>query len=116
MGLDFIAKCADTFVRSWDRGRKDLAEPNLFTDIPKSERQTFIAVARQGHKFMHGKWYEVGIEKGAAVIRDELTTIGDLRDLPEKLLNTISTEGCGIAAAYTNTIHEVSNAADVTLR
>jgi hypothetical protein len=116
MGVDFITTCTKTFEKSWDRGRKELAAPTLFTDIPKGQRQTFVVTPRPSRVLTNGRWYEVAIIDEHVVLMDGIDAVGDFTNIPKFALQRITESGCGVAAAYAHSIHEMSGAADVTLR
>lgn len=116
MGVDFITTCTKTFEKSWDRGRDEMAEPSLFTDIPTSEKQTFVVLPRLNCQLMAGRWYEVVIDQDRLVLLDGIEIVGDFSDVPKSAMKTIEETGCKTAAAYVHTVHELSGAADVTLR
>jgi hypothetical protein len=116
MGVDFITSCAQTFEKSWDRGRKELADPSLFTDIPAEQRQTFVVNPRPGCVISAGRWYEVAVNQGKAVLLDGIEIVGDFAQLPEFAIQQLTETGCEAAAAYSHSVHELSGAANVTLR
>lgn len=116
MGLDFITTCAKQFQKSWDRGRRELSEPQLFTDIAREQRQTFAAFPRHGVRFVAGKKYEIAIENDRVVMKEGIDTIGDFPSIPQFAMDHVRANGCDSAVGYVHRVHEVSGAADVTFR
>jgi hypothetical protein len=116
MGIDFITVCTKHFQKSWDRGRRELAEPTLFTDVPKGQKQTFLAFPRQPGQIIAGRQYEISIEGEKVLLIDGIDVIAEFVGMPQSAMTRIRDVGFGCAVGHVHRVHDLSGAADVTIR
>jgi hypothetical protein len=114
MGLDFITKCTPTFQRSWDSGRKELLEPDLFRRHPELEGRTFRLSPAEGSCLREGeqillRWCGDDL----AAYRDR-ARVGVIANPPQPLLQAADQAG-GVLCARVNHVHPRSGAADISL-
>ena len=115
MGLDFITKCAKSFTRSWDRGRREFSEPDLFRRDPVLRSRVYCVVPRSGFKPSLGQ--ELLIRADGATLRIYTGTdeAGAFRDIPESLLSRVRSEGCGVAVGRVVRVRELSGVVEVSV-
>lgn len=116
MGIDFITDCTKHFQKTWDRGRSELADPTLFTDIPKEQKQTFVAFPLTKVQLIAGRQYEISIERDRVVLIDGIDVVAEFIGIPPSAMYRIREIGLECAVGYVHRIHELSGAADVTIR
>jgi len=115
MGVDFIKKCAKGFRKSWGRGKNALASQNLFSKTPDLGGRTYCADLVPGAKADPNRQLLVRADGNRLRILDGDSEIGALRDCPQALLDTIARDGCGVAFARIERLHELSGTMDVSV-
>ncbi len=114
MGLDFITTCTPTFQRSWDRGRAELLQPDLFQRHPQLEGRSFRLSAAEGTSVREGE--EVLLRRCA----DDLMAywgrvrVGVMANPPRALIDAVEQAG-GALCARVQHVHPRSGAADICL-
>lgn len=115
MGVDFVRKCAKGFEKSWDRGKRELATPDLFRRDPSMAARTYCAIPTNGTGFGLGREFLARVVNDQICLYDGLSVVGALKDPPSSLATTIQQDGCGVAVAKVVHSHEFSGAADVLI-
>ena len=115
MGVDFIKKCAKGFQKSWDRGQKELAAPNLFSRDPALAARTYCALPADGANFHQDRELILRISDNEARLYDGCSVVGTLKDNPPALVASVAEGGCGVAVARVVNVHAISGAADVVV-
>jgi hypothetical protein len=114
VGLDFVTKCTPSFQRSWDRGRTDLLEPDLFRRHPQLEGRTFRLHPTAGQGVINGeeillRWHGADLQ---AFRGHEL--LGSVTNPPPALITAIGQAGGALCARVEN-VHRRSGAADISI-
>ncbi len=115
MGIDFIKKAAKSFKRSWDRGRIELAEPNLFQNNPKLEPRAIAAHPAPGHEFKPTDEYVARPSGDKLYLYRGEKCVGEAPQAPKDTLKAIRQAGSVALAKVVNT-HPISGTADITLQ
>lgn len=114
MGLDFITKCTPTFQRSWDQGRTDLREPDLFQRHPELEGRTFRLSPADGSRLAPGEEILLRWCGGELTAYRGRTLVGVVGNPPPALTAAIN-EPAGAVCARVERIHPRSGAADISV-
>ena len=112
MGVDFAKKCAKSFQKAWDRGKRELSTPTLFSNGPSLAGRTYCAVPTNGTNLTLGREFVVRITDNAIRLYDGCSEVGIMKDNPAALITAIK-ENAGCAVAKVTHVHEISGAADV---
>jgi hypothetical protein len=115
MGIDFIKKAAKSFKRSWDRGRTELAQPNLFQNNPKLEPSAIAAHPAPGHEFKAADEYVARPSGDKLYLYCGEKCVGEAPHATKDALNAISQAG-NVALAKVVKTHPISGTADITLQ
>lgn len=115
MGVDFIKKCAKGFNKSWDRGKRELATPDLFRKDPSLAARTYCAVPTNGTGLDLGREFLARVVGDRVCLYDGMDIVGALKAPPTSLADSIQKDGCGVAVAKVVHSHEFSGAADVSI-
>lgn len=115
MGLDFIKKCAKSFAKSWDRGKSELAAPNLFRHDPVLAARTYYANLKPGTNAPSGHEFLLRVVGNDLCLYEGPTSVGSIKDTPPSLVAAIKSEGCEVAVAKVVCVHEFSGAVDVSV-
>jgi hypothetical protein len=114
VGLDFITTCTPTFQRSWDRGREELLEPNLFRRHPQLEGRTFRLSPAEGAGLREGDEVLLRWCGEELVAYRDRARVGVVASPPQSLLQAVEQVG-GALCAYVNHVHPRSGEADASL-
>lgn len=114
MGADFIEKATPSFKKAWDRGRVELATPDLFTQAPTSVARTFIADIVSGQCLQIGEQVIVEIEAADLVIHRGNTEVARSTAPPVELMRVVEAS-CGIAKGTVEQVHELACVAEISL-
>lgn len=113
MGVDFIKRCAPGFEKSWDRGKNELAAPNLFRHDPALAARTYCANLATGTDPAPGREFLLRVVDSELRLYDGCSNAGSIKDSPPALVAAVTGDGCGVAVAKVVRVHEFSGAADV---
>jgi hypothetical protein len=114
VGLDFITTCTPAFQRSWDRGRLELLQPDLFRRHPQLEGRTFRLSPAEGASVREGgevllRWCADDLMAYQGRVR-----VGVVANPPRALLDAVEQAG-GALCARVQRVHPRSGAADISL-
>lgn len=115
MGVDFITTCTSAFEKSWDKNLLELSRPSLLTQVPAGERRLFIAVPRPGCVLKSGRYYQVEIVGGEAVLIDGINVVATFDKLPRSQIDLILANPGKTAVALAHSIFPASGVAEVTI-
>lgn len=115
MGVDFIKKCAKGFEKSWDRGKRELAAPSLFSHDPALAARTYCVTPTAGAALALGSEFLLRSVDSELRLYDGPSVVGAIKDGPPSLVAAINGDGCGVALAKVVHLHEFSGAADVVV-
>ena len=115
MGLDFVRRVAKSFKKKWDRGREELATPDLFTQHPELKKRRIVIRAAPGCKLEVNQEYLVRVESENIMVYKGENFVGAGKGCPSEVRGTIESSG-GYAVAKVEQVHPLSGAADVTLK
>lgn len=114
MGLDFATRCTQTFKRSWDIGRMEMTEPDLFRRHPEIQGPTYRLAPSEGVSFRDGE--EILLrhsDEGLAAFRSRVR-VGTIAKPTQALIEAVR-EGGGTLCARVQRVHPRSGAADVSI-
>ena len=115
MGVDFIKKCAKGFNKSWDRGKKDLAAPDLFRHDPALAARTYCANLSPGTEAPPGREFLLRAVGSDLRLFDGPSQVGSMKDTPASLVAAVQSGGYGVAVARVVRVHEFSGAVDISV-
>ena len=88
MGADITTKRAGAFKKKWDRGKAELAMPNLFAQEGKV-RELYVAVSEGDHNFAIGESLLVIADNGVAKLYRGNRRIGHLAKLTNSIMQSL---------------------------
>ena len=112
MGIDFIKRVAPTFSKAWNRNKKDLALPTLFTRYPECHTRTVIADLSQDADLKVGSDIVVCAKGAKLILISGNTQTGVIQQPPTDLMTAIHEAG-DCALANITRINPLSRTADV---
>ena len=115
MGVDFIKKCAKSFTKSWDRGKAELAAPNLFKHNPALAARTYCANITPGTETPPGREFLLRAEGSDLRLYEGASPVGSIKDSPPSLIAAVQSSGCGLAVAKVVCAHGLSGAVDISV-
>lgn len=115
MGVDFIKRCAKSFQKSWDRGKMDLAAPDLFKHDPTLAARTYCANLTPGTNVEPGRHLLLRAVNSDLRLYDGCSDVGSVKGSPPSLVAAVTGAGCGVALAKVVCVHEFSGAVDVSV-
>ena len=114
MGLDFVRRAAPSFVKAWNRSKRTLAEPTLFTRYPECRERTVIADLTQRTGLTKGAKVIVGVKASKLIVLAGNVQIGIIQEPPSDLHKAIHDAG-DYALGQINRINTLSGTADVEI-
>jgi hypothetical protein len=115
MGLDFITRCTPGFQRSWDRGRQDIVQHDLFTRHPELRDRTFRLSPTNGTDFQPGEELVFRFHEGELVAFRGRALVGVFTNTTPALVEGVQQAPQGVACGRVDKVHAHSRAADVIL-
>ena len=115
MGVDFIKKCAKSFNKSWDRGKTELAAPDLFKRDPALAARTHCASLSPGTEAPLGREFLLRVVGSDLRLYDGASPVGSIKNSPPPLVAVVQSDGCGVAVAKVVRVHEFSGAVDISV-
>jgi hypothetical protein len=115
MGLDFITRCTPTFQRSWDQGRQQLVQQDLFTRHPQLRERTYRLSPENGNVVQVGQEVMLRFLDGQLLAFQGHTQVGVFISAPPALVQALQETTHGVACGRVERVHSRSKAADVTL-
>lgn len=115
MGVDFIKKCAKRFNKSWDRGKTELAAPDLFKGDPALAARTYCASLTPGTEAPPGREFLLRVVGSELRLYDGASPVGSIKGTPSSLVAAVQSDGCGVAVAKVVRVHEFSGAVDISV-
>lgn len=86
MGVEMIARAADSFERKQRKSLEQLEEPNLFTLAPRM-LNALLAVPEDGHIFTVGDKYRLTLQDAKLTVVRGVCPVGVVRDPPQSVLD-----------------------------
>lgn len=97
MGIEWQTRCAPQWERTWERGRHELSQPNLFTQFAPKPEPTIRVRPYNDYGFEVGAKHVLRVENNSIVVFDGVTVAG-VADSPSKaVVDKITTEGDAVA-------------------
>jgi hypothetical protein len=115
MGLDFIRRCAPTFTKGWNHGKRELSTPTLFTRVPGARSRSLVAQSDAIHDVVTGSQITVASEGDELVMLKGKNRVGTVRSVPRDVLQNVLSAG-GITIARVGAVHPLSESFDVELQ
>jgi hypothetical protein len=115
MGIDWITACAPTWERSWDRGREQLAQPELFQPHIPDVQRTFRVRSVNGHKFSVGMRYNLRLDGDSIVVYDGINHVATAPAPPPEIVKVIRESGFGHAVGCVTKVYPHSGSADMAV-
>jgi len=112
MGLDFIRRAAPTFVKSWNHGKTELAQPTLFTRYPECRTRSVVAQLNDGFELTPGTRLVICADATTLLLVNETTRIGVVETPPADLFRAIQQSG-GCALGQVVRLNPLSRTVDV---
>jgi hypothetical protein len=114
VGLDFVTKCTPSFKRSWDRGRTELMEPDLFSRHPQLEGRTFRLRPTGEQQVAPGEEVLLRWHGGELLAFRGHEWLGQVSNPPASLVTAITQAGDALCARVEK-VHRRSGAADISI-
>jgi hypothetical protein len=115
MGLDFITRCTPTFKRSWDKGRQDIEQFDLFTRHPELRDRTFRLFPTNDTDFQAGEELVFRFHEGQLIAFRGRTPVGVFTNTTPALVEAVQQAPQGVTCGRVDKIHPLSRSADVIL-
>lgn len=113
MGLDFIYLVRHTFKRGWDRRKKELSEPTLFTPRTDEKPRSIQMTPLNGGAFKTGEEILLrSTESGITAFSTHNEPIGECKAPPAEVKGKVHQSG-GVALGKVSKVYELSRSAEV---
>lgn len=114
MGLDFLKRAGKSFQKGWDRGRDELATPDLFTRHPECRNRFVVAKPHGGQSLSAGEKLILQKDGSRLIVCRAASPVATVLDLPQDLAHAIHESG-GYACGYVERVHARSGVADISI-
>ena len=114
MGLDFVTRCTPSYRRSWEIGRSDLLEPDLFRRHPQLEGRTYRLCPADGQRVTAGDELLLCWHGGELLAFRGHDRLGAVANPPAALTTAVEQTG-GVVSARVENVHPRSGAADISI-
>ncbi|WP_434615208.1 hypothetical protein [Azospirillum sp. B2RO_4] len=114
MGADFVEKATPSFLKSWDRGKVELATSDLFTRKPSKATRTAAADIIGNTNLSAGDKLTVEIRGGELFALRGNRSVAKFPNPSPALIQAIG-DSCGIAKGTVEQVHIFSGVAEISI-
>jgi len=115
MGVDFLYTKRHWFKRGWDQGKKDLAQPNLFSGAPSKQSRSIQLYCDGGELHVGDEVLLRSTPTGITAFSCQNQSLGACKSPPSDILSAVKAAG-GVALGKVCKFHPISKSADVEVR
>ena len=114
MGTDFIEKAAPTFEKSWDRGKVELATPDLFTQQPNRCSRTAAADIVKNASLKNGDVLIIRLREDGLFAMRGVVDVARFTNPATELLDAVR-QANGIAHGTVERVHQFAAVAEISI-
>ena len=114
MGTDFFLRAGKSLKRSWDRGRAEMAAPNLTTRELVSGSRGMPANMMKDAKIVAGEAVTLEVDGGAVVVRRCLAIVAR-NDSPSPAILEAVARHYNILPGTISVVHDLAGMVEITL-